>query len=634
MVHSRPVFIFIALGAASIAGAAPLRLAPSVEPASQEAASCTHFDRNTPESVNPHDCSEIELNVSSGEHYVLDMNSFHSSRDSSGIVPLPPFDSRSSQEHVDADAASVPSVESRAPYPSGPFDSPLGQERVVAVTVNVPGIGSRAPHSAHRFHSPPIQERADADHTASVPGIASHAPHPSDPFHSLLIQDHVDTDDTSALSIESRASRPSGPFHSPSIEERVDDVTASVPSIESHAPYPSAPFHSLAIQKRADADDAASVPGIESRATSTSGPLEVIGSSFSILSSDTSSAPGAHRPFRTRTDTDIAGADDTAPLALHIPVPLQPTCAAALPDQHKDAREQGDTIIGALSIASHVPDCSGPLHHSAVSVAHTLVQERTITDIATLTIESRSPNPAGPPVVSSDHYVSLLPERASAKDVINVINRFTGSYERDIQGITTWMQFVETNSGKLWLEIKEALPQSRPDIHRLGVKIEIISDIILARLGPVSNCIPLQVYEELNLWDNHSCDRYIRRAKTWYIFEHNEIGMLVLRLSTRINREQPPHLPALPTLKDMVYEDFQGLTAYTKAQHRMEAIFTNGAFQFAASLQAARGDMSEFRKQNTECYQRYHYMVQNSPQDVADALRNRMEQILKTWRQD
>ncbi|KAJ3726112.1 hypothetical protein C8R42DRAFT_718349 [Lentinula raphanica] len=628
MVRSRPVLIFVALGAASIATAAPLRLAPSVEHASQEAASCAHFDRDTPESVNPHDCSEIELNVSSGEHYVLDMNSFPSRRDPSGINLLPPFNYPSSQD----DDTSVLSIESRAPHPYGPFHSPSSQEHADADTASAPGIESRALHPSGPFVSPSSEEHADAD-TASVTGIASHAPRPSGPFHSPSIEERVDDTTASVPSIESRASRPSGPFHSPSIEERVDDetATASVPSIKSHAPYPSAPFHSLAIQERADADDAASLPGVESRATSTSGPLEVIGSSFSILSSDTSSAPGAHRPFRTRTDTDIAGADDTAPLALHIPVPLQPTSAAALPDQHKDAREQGDTIIGALSIASHVPDCSGPLHHSSVSVAHTLVQERTITDIATLTIESRSPNPTGPPVVSSDHYVSLLPERASAKDVINVINRFTGSYERDIQGITTWMQFVETNSGKLWLEIKEALPQSRPDIHRLGVKIEIISDIILARLGPVSNCIP-QVYEELNLWDNHSCDRYIRRAKTWYIFEHKEMGMLVLRLSTRINCEQPPHLPALPTLKDMVYEDFQGLTAYTKAQHRMEAIFTNGASQFAASLQAARGDMSEFRKQNTECYQRYHYMVQNSPQDVADALRNRMEQILKTWR--
>ncbi|KAJ3756740.1 hypothetical protein EV360DRAFT_84665 [Lentinula raphanica] len=582
MVHSRPVFIFVALGAASIATAAPLRLAPSVEPARQEAASCAY---------------EIELNVSSGEHHVLDMNSFPSRRDSSGIDLLLPFDSPSSQD----DDTSVLSIASRAVHPSGLFVSPSSQER------------------------------ADADHTASVPDIASHAPHPSGPFQSLLIlEDHADTDDTSAPSIESRAPRPSGPFHSPSIEERVDDATASVPSVESHAPYPSAPFHSLAIQKRADADDAASFPGVESRAPHTSGGLlQVVRRSIGVPSSGTSNTPDTHPLLRKRTDTDIAGDDDNRPLALHIPVTLQPTSAAALPDQHNDAREQGDTIIAALRIASHVPDSSGPLHPSAVSVAHTLVQEHTPTDIASAhSIEPRSSVPPGPLVVSSDmNYLSSLGEQASAEEVVNVIKSHSRSYETDIQGTETWSQFLETTSGRLWQDIERLLRAERPNIIRRSVKIEIMKDIILA--SPESNNPnSLLAYKKLMKWNYGEYGNAIAAYDKWNDIKHLEIGRLIYRIKTCLKKGQPAYLPNFMT---MVHDDINGLTTDRKAKKRIETIIRDP--QHYADLRDARGAMSQFASLNLLCYQQYQYLYDNSLADVAGALYNRMEQALKTWHQ-
>ncbi|KAJ3778554.1 hypothetical protein FB446DRAFT_783178 [Lentinula raphanica] len=180
MVRSRFVLIFVALGATSIAAAAPLRLASIVaEPASQEAASCARYERDTPESGDPQDCSKSGLNVSPGEHNnVLDMNSFPSTgHDSSGIVSLPPFLSPSSQERVDDDTANVPgSIESLATHPSGPLDFPLIQE-------GVDSIESRAPYQASTpFDFPSIRKRTDADDTDSAPSIESHALHPSGPF--------------------------------------------------------------------------------------------------------------------------------------------------------------------------------------------------------------------------------------------------------------------------------------------------------------------------------------------------------------------------------------------------------------------------------------------------------------------
>ncbi|KAJ3778194.1 hypothetical protein FB446DRAFT_841059 [Lentinula raphanica] len=244
MVHSRPVLIFVALGAASIAAAAPLRLAPNVEPASQEAASCAHFDQDTPGSVNPHDCSEIELNVSSGEHYVLDMNSFPSGRDPSGINLLLPFDSPSSQD----DDTSVLSIESRALHPSGPFVSASSQER------------------------------ADADDTASVPGIASRALHPSGQLESFrrsfgvlssrtshapdghpLLRNRAETDIAGADDPDPpatlRISVPlqpisvfstSYPSEAASAHHSLDHEVIATPSIASHVHDSSSPVHSSA----------------------------------------------------------------------------------------------------------------------------------------------------------------------------------------------------------------------------------------------------------------------------------------------------------------------------------------------------------------------------------------------------
>ncbi|KAJ3778175.1 hypothetical protein FB446DRAFT_699396 [Lentinula raphanica] len=534
MVRSRPVLIFVALGAALLATAAPLRLAPSVEPASQEAASCAHFDQDIPESVNPHDCSEIELNVSSGEHYVLDMDSFPFSRDSSGIVPLPPFDSRSSQEHVDADAASVPSVESRAPYPSGSFDSPLGQERVVAVTVNVP-------------------ERADADHTASVPGIASHAPHPSGPFHSLLIQDHVDTDDTSAL------------------------------SIESHASYPSAPFHSLAIQERADADDAASLPGLESRAPHTSdGIPEVLRRSIGVLSSGTSNTPDSHPLPQKRTDTDIAGDDDNAPLALHIPVTLQPTSAvdtsspseATSPDQRTGAHEEEDleheTIITTHSIVSHVPDSSGPLCSSSGSDDRPLLRERSNINIASPhSIETHSSGKPSPLVVSSPKDPStfqFVAELEADQDLVQAVLDFIKSkqlpYFEDVQASTNYDRFVQTKTGQLCMEIDRLLAELHPSFDRVSVKNTVMTNILKAHLNPNAEVDARRLLEKFKTWNPTQYRKDIEASEYRSDFHHTESGRLLGMLFGRIRGLQgkPKRLQRFD-LQNLVDKDIRDIKA-------------------------------------------------------------------------
>ncbi|KAJ3977133.1 hypothetical protein EV361DRAFT_864037 [Lentinula raphanica] len=275
MVHSRPVFIFVALGAASIAAAAPLRLAPSVEPASQEAASlCARFDQDKAgsESGNPQDYRRSELDVSFSEDYVLDMGSFSSSRDSSVIVPLPPFDSPSSQGHVDPDTASALSIESPALHPSGLLVSPSSQER------------------------------ADVDDT-SAPGIESPASHPSGPFDSPSSQEHADVDDTSAPSIKSPAPHSSGPFDSPLSQEHIDAITADVPSIESRAPHPSGPYVSPSSQERADSCAPYRPSGI----------LEYFRRSLGVLSSRSSNAPVARPLLQKRTDTVVGTKENTQP---------------------------------------------------------------------------------------------------------------------------------------------------------------------------------------------------------------------------------------------------------------------------------------------------------------------------------
>ncbi|KAJ3726099.1 hypothetical protein C8R42DRAFT_718336 [Lentinula raphanica] len=254
MVRSRPVFIFVALGAALIATAAPLRLASSVEPASQEAASCAHFDQDTQESANPHDCSEIELNVSSGEHYVLDMNSFPSRRDSSGINPLLPFDSPLSQDHADAvDTASVLGIASRALHPSGPLEvvgrsngvlssgtshtpdaHPLLRNRAEtdiagaddtgspARRITVPLQPTRAFPTSFPFVVASPDPRKDAldeeGNVVTTHSIASDVPYslgPLDPSSASIVDPllrmHTGTDIAGAHSIESRSPHPPGP---------------------------------------------------------------------------------------------------------------------------------------------------------------------------------------------------------------------------------------------------------------------------------------------------------------------------------------------------------------------------------------------------------------------------------------
>ncbi|KAJ3758352.1 hypothetical protein EV360DRAFT_70374 [Lentinula raphanica] len=415
--HSVTVLIFVA----SIAAAAPLRLVPSVEPASQEATPCARLEGDTPKSVNPQDCGKSELNVSPGEHNVLDINSFSSSRDSSRIVLLPPFDSPSSQERVDTDDTSVPSIDSRVPHPSGPFDSPMSQERVHADTVNVPGIGSRTSHPSDPLDSPTSQERVDAD-TANVTGIESRAPH-------------------------------------------------------------------------------------------TSGPLEVVGRSLGVLSSGTSSAPDSHRLLRKRTDTDsITGADDSAPLDLHISDPLQPTSAfstnllseAASPDQCKDAREQEGTVIIAHGIASHVPDSSGPLNPSSASIDHPLLQERTYTDITSAqSIKSHSTHPAGP--------------------VLDV------PYKQDTKLSKNYNQFLQTKTGELW-----------QDIYSL-----------IEHLSSIGHVDAAKVYNELKDWNSDQYREDIKSSQKWVDFCSKESGILLLTIIKRLSGLpfpaglQPMEIPSL-----------------------------------------------------------------------------------------
>ncbi|KAJ3758476.1 hypothetical protein EV360DRAFT_83050 [Lentinula raphanica] len=612
MVRSRSVFIFVALGAASIAAAAPLRLAPNVAPASQEAASCAHFDRDTPESVNPHDCSEIELNVSSGEHYVLDMNSFHSSRDSSGIVLLPsfdsplsqdddtsvlsidsraphpsgPFDSPSSQEHVDAGTASVPGIESRAPHPSGPLYSLSIQERADAHdTASVPSIESRAPHPSGPFHSPWIQERANAYNTASVPGIVSRAPQLSGPFDSQLSQERADVDDISAPDIESHASHSSGPFDFPSSREHKGADTANVLAIKSRARHPSGPLYFPLIQERADADDTASVLGIASRALHPSSLLELFRRSFSVLSSRTSNAPLAHSLLRKRTDTEIASADDPdSPATLHISVPLQPTSTfstsfpsvAASSDQHQDAREEEDSVL-----ATHGPDSSASLHPSAVSVAHTLAQEHTNTDFtSTHVLESRSPKPPGPLVVTSDisplvvtsdtdtyQFVSRLDKATFVEAVRNHIKSKCKSYDRDMKS-TSWEQLGKTNSGQSLLEIHRLLPGLHPDFDPDLVTIGISAGIIATHLRHSDHGFSqfeLRAYTELKNWNSLQFQTDVDASKDWDDFKTKYTGRLWLRIYDLLPSAEKNHFH-LEVFQNMVFDPLETSAGFIAAR--------------------------------------------------------------------
>ncbi|KAJ3760107.1 hypothetical protein EV360DRAFT_68955 [Lentinula raphanica] len=511
MVRSRFVLIFVALGATSIAAAAPLRLASIVaEPASQEAASCALFGQDPPESGDPQDCGKSGLNVSPGEHNnVLDMNSFPStSHDSSGIVPLSPFLSPSSQERVDDDTANVPgSIESLATHPSGPFDFPL------------------------------IQEGVDADDTASVPSIESLATHPSGPFDFPLIQKGVNADDTASVpSIEPLATHPSGPFDFPLIQEDVD-------SIESRAPYQaSTPFDFPSIKERTDADDTDSAPSIESHALHPSGPFELVRRSIGVLSPGTPHAPNAHSLLRKRTDTEIASAHDPdSPIAFRSSVPRQPTSAfstsslsidAASLDQREDAREEEDTVSTAHSIASVVRISSASISHpSPASVEYPLLRKRTDTG-----------EPSGPLVVSTemmhpyDDCIARLPAPDAAAVIRkNIKNDDRTMYEKNTEDSRNWDEFVRTNSGKLWLEIDRFLSQSHPTFDRILVKNMIAADIILAHLKNAPAVYARDVYNELKASDS---DRYKQDIKAYTDFvqflSFTETGRLCSRVTSRI----------------------------------------------------------------------------------------------------
>ncbi|KAJ3818844.1 hypothetical protein F5880DRAFT_1681048 [Lentinula raphanica] len=516
--HSVTVLIFIA----SIAAAAPLRLVPSVEPASQEATPCARLEGDsTPKSVNPQDCGKSELNVSPGEHNVLDMNSFSFSCDSSRIVLLPPFDSPSSQERVDTEDPSVP-------------------KRVDADTVNVPGIGSLASH-------------------------------PSGPFHSPSIQECVYSDIASAPSVESRALHPSGHLDSPTSQEHVDPGTVNVPGIGSRAFHPSGPFLTLSIQERADADDAVSVLNIESRAPHTSGPLEVVRRSIGVLSSGTSSAPDSHRLLRKRTDTDIAGADGSGPLDLHISDPLQPTSAfstnllseAASPDQCKDAREQQGTVIIAHGIASHVPDCSGPLNPSSASIDHPLLQERTYTDITSAqSIKSHSTHPAGPVLVSSDmrpskayDFVSKLrTDQFLTRVVVDFMKSQDVPYKQDTKLSKNYNQFLQTKTGELWQDIDRLLSVLHPTFNRLFIRMKVMSDSLIEHLSSIGHVDAAKVYNALEDWNSDQYREDIKSSQKWVDFCSKESGILLLTIVKRLSGLpfpaglQPTEIPSLQNI--------------------------------------------------------------------------------------
>ncbi|KAJ3726097.1 hypothetical protein C8R42DRAFT_708148 [Lentinula raphanica] len=592
MVRSRPVFIFIALGAASIAGAAPLRFAASAEPASQEAASlCARFDQDKAglESGNPQDCRRSELDVSSSEDYVLDMDSFSSSRDSSVVVPLPPFDSPSSQEHADADTASAPSIESPALHPSGPFVSPSSQEC------------------------------ADVDDN-SAPGIESPASHPSGPFDSPSSQERADVDDNSALSIKSPAPHSSGPFDSPSSQEHIDADTADVPGIEFPALHPSGPLYLPSIRERADADDTASVPGIASRAPHPSGLLEYFRRSLGVLSSRSSNAPLAHSLLRKRTDTEITSADDLQPTsAFSTSTPVN-----ASSEQHMDAQEENDLeqgkIITTHSFASHVPDPFGPPQSFSVSntLDHPLLQEHIDIDIASAhNIESRSPHPPGPLVVSHDmdaYYLSQIGETASAEEVVKVIKLNTGSYETDIQGRTSWADFLQTRAGQFWLVVDHLLGENRPTIDRESVQIIIQADIIhtLLHHNTADRYFLRDVYSVFRDWNSPEYWHDVRDTDSWYNFLSNKhSGKLLLRV---YNLVAPP-IHDIRHLERLVTEDIEHLTSEEKAERKMDELRESGS---AEAFRNARGNFKYFQRQDSLYFRKYRSMRNWSTLDVQE----------------
>ncbi|KAJ3976394.1 hypothetical protein EV361DRAFT_945291 [Lentinula raphanica] len=269
MVRSRSVLIFLTLGATSIAAAAPLRLASIVaEPASQEAASCACYDRDTPESGNPRDCSKrSELNIIPGDDF-LHTNSFLSSRDSSAIVSLPPFRSPSSPERADADnTESVPSIESLALHPSGPCNSTSSQEYTDADNT-VSSIESRAPYTSGPLeavrrsigvlspgtpHAPDAHQKCTNTKISSADGPNSPAlrlsvpPQPASTFPASPLSDAAspnqrkdareEEDTLITARISAGLSHPSASVDYPLLRERsVSTDIASAHSIETRPP--------------------------------------------------------------------------------------------------------------------------------------------------------------------------------------------------------------------------------------------------------------------------------------------------------------------------------------------------------------------------------------------------------------
>ncbi|KAJ3756960.1 hypothetical protein EV360DRAFT_71549 [Lentinula raphanica] len=548
MVRSQSTLIFIILGAASISvKAAPFRrFAPVVETGPEKnAASCAFSSQDIPESGHSQDCSfEGELSAFPG-HLIDTKDSVHFNPMSPHSSSLPVFYSLRLHEVIDVDAVSIPSLDSRtrAPHPPDPL---------AAVTHPTGVLLPPSPLSA--------------------------------PIARPLSRVRTYTDVARDPSIESRPPYPSG------LDVDVHSTVASgvLPPTSPTVGYAPVADSDMILQKRTDSD-ITSGHNIESRIvlpSSSSGPLNPLANAFSAQGSETTANQQRTADVQKKpTDAIRAAQNPPSPMVVTSSGPfLNPlasefstkSSAATTPKQQTTAdsvQEKIDAIIAAKSRPSPmVVSSSGPFLNppasafsakSSYSAATTPVQQSTayVQQKKNAIIAATPPSPM---VVSSSFAYNIVSERLSDNSPPYAVRDSLQSYSQsqwlaDIGNahITNWNQFLETDSGKLWLDTDRLLSSMRPKIDRDSVRSLIISQIILAHLGPARDgkWTAKNVHEELTKW-NYSQYWSDMKAPQDEFFARTETGQLVRRICRLIQKST--HIQVYPELRLLILEDMRG----------------------------------------------------------------------------
>ncbi|KAJ3823114.1 hypothetical protein F5880DRAFT_1702473 [Lentinula raphanica] len=568
MVRSQSTLIFIVLGAASISvKAAPFkRFAPVVETGPEkDAASCAFSSQDIPESGHSQDCSfEGELSAFPG--HLID------TKDSSQFSLVDPMSPHSSSLHVfhslqvheviDVDSVSIPSLDSRTRAPRPP-------DPLAAVTHPTGVLLPPSPLSAP-IARPLSRVRTYTD-VARDPSIESRPRYPSDL--------NVDVHSTIASGVL--------PPTSPTV---------------GYAPVADS---DMILQKRTDSD-ITSGHNIESRIvhpSSSSGPLNPLANAFSAQGSETTAnqqrtadvQKEAYRRHQSRSESSFSDASFPQ-RALRLRLPNNKPTADSV-------QEKIDAIIAAKSRPSPmVVSSSGPFLNppasafsakSSYSAATTPVQQTTayVQQKKNAIIAATPPSPM---VVSSSIAYNIVSERLSDNSPPYAVRDSLQSYSQsqwlaDIGNahITNWNQFLGTDSGRLWLETDRLLSSMRPKIDRDSVRFLIISQIILAHLGPARDgkWTAKNVHEELTKWD------YPRYWSDTKVSEDDFFATQTGQLTRRICRlvKKKTNVEEYPALRTLIWEDIR---RQASVNGKAELGVGNTHFQggnVGASQRAARG---------------------------------------------